>query len=173
MSFMANGSHLDWRKWMDADVTVSSSKWRNKCKSFWILFDKCLRTPDYWLGAAFLSGLFVKALIKSYGPTLQPPCKQQLCLWSEEFRDPRFGVRICGNHHLSARMATKGPLHKNSPWVSIYLHLGLLLTLCLLCCTKRHPEVKDKTWRQLWKRPVFFSALKFVLLTILSSYLIK
>lgn len=72
---------------MDADVTVSSSKWRNKSKAFWVLFDKCLCTPDYWLGAAFLLVLFVKTLIKSCGEILQTPCRQQLCLQSEEFRE--------------------------------------------------------------------------------------
>lgn len=52
---------------------------------------------------------------------------------------------------------------------------SLLLTLLLPWGTEKHlpPEVKDKVWNQLWKRPAFFSALNFVLLPILNSYLMK
>jgi len=38
---------------MDADVTVRSSKWRKKCKAFWVLSDKCLHGPAYWLVLLF------------------------------------------------------------------------------------------------------------------------
>lgn len=136
MSSVSNDSHIDWRKWMDADVSVRNNKWRNKCKAFWVLSDKCLHAHVYWLGAVFLSLPFIKALIKSYGQILQTPQRQWLCLmsrvqgeqevdtncvWSYRFRETIIFQQQC---------QCKGSLYKHIPWTTTYLHPYFIHSLC-------------------------------------------
>lgn len=180
MSSVSNDSHIDWRKWMDADVSVRSNKWRNKCKAFWVLSDKCLYAHVYWLGAVFLSLLFIKALIKSYGQILQTPQRPWLCLLSrvqgeqEVDTNCKFGVTDLGkpssfSNNFNVKYHFTNISHGWQP--TCIQGSSLLYTLSLTWVTEKRslPAVKVRIWRELWRISASFSALKFVLLTISSS----